>query len=163
MATEMWQVDAFASGPFTGNPAAVLVVDQMPSDDWMQSIATENNLSETAFCTPEDTGGGAPVWQLRWFTPAAEVDLCGHATLATTHVLYQQRLLEPDEPARFETRSGRLVGRQRGETLWLDFPATGRPVAGPGRPPAPALGIDPDSVTFTEHPGSTPWSSSRTR
>ena len=146
---EMWQVDAFASGPFTGNPAAVLVLDEAASEDWMQAVAAENNLSETAFCVPSQPDDSGPVWGLRWFTPAAEVDLCGHATLATAHVLFELGSVGPDRAASFDTRSGRLAARRSGSTIWLDFPAT---PAVPTPPPddlVPALGIDPARVEFT--------------
>src|SRR6478672_960020 len=100
---EMWQVDAFASGPFTGNPAAVLVLDEPAPEDWMQAVATENNLSETAFCVPAQPDESGPVWRLRWFTPTAEVELCGHATLATAHVLFELGIVGAEKTASFET------------------------------------------------------------
>ena len=113
------QVDAFADRPFAGNPAAVCVLDAPREPGWMQSVATEMNLSETAFLERQDDGGYA----LRWFTPACEVDLCGHATLASAHVLWQDGHLAPDAEARFQTRSGLLTARRDGEWIWLDFPA----------------------------------------
>ncbi len=118
MGIELYQVDAFADGPFTGNPAAVCPLDGPADEGWMQRVAMENNLSETAFCWPED---GA--LRLRWFTPAAEVDLCGHATLATSHVLWETGRLGASEPARFLSRSGPLGAVRRGELIELDFPA----------------------------------------
>ena len=92
------QVDAFTSEPFTGNPAAVCVLPEPAAEDWMQKVAREMNLSETAFL--DRTGDG---FNLRWFTPAAEVDLCGHATLAAAHVLWEMDHLPLDTPARFFT------------------------------------------------------------
>ena len=120
-------VDAFADRPFTGNPAAVCVLDEPAPEEWMQALALEMNLSETAYLTP---GGGA--WGLRWFTPEVEIDLCGHATLASAHVLFETGRLAPAEPAEFDTRSGRLIVRhrasngasQRGDGYVMDFPAT---------------------------------------
>ncbi|WP_145419086.1 PhzF family phenazine biosynthesis protein [Planctomycetes bacterium K23_9] len=104
----IWQVDAFANAPFTGNPAAVCLLPQYPSDQWMQNVAAEMNLAETAFVVPTDD---AEVFHLRWFTPAIEVDLCGHATIAAAHVLFQQNKVGTDAVIRFQTRSGELACR----------------------------------------------------
>ena len=109
------QVAAFAEGPFEGNPAAVCSLDAWLPDALMQSIAAENNLSETAFVVGADGCYG-----LRWFTPSCEVDLCGHATLAAAHVVFQQD--QGQEQIRFESRSGDLLVRRRGERFTLDFP-----------------------------------------
>ena len=113
----LYQLDAFTDRPFGGNPAAVCPLDEWLPDDVMQSIALENNLSETAFYVPEGDG-----FRLRWFTPEIEVDLCGHATLATGALI-----LEKLDPARekvsFETRSGTLGVRRNGDMLVMDFPA----------------------------------------
>ena len=116
----IWQVDAFADAPFTGNPAAVCVLDEYPSDNWLQSVASEMNLSETAFVVPD---AEPESFRLRWFTPMAEVDLCGHATLASAHVLLEQQTVS-GQRIRFQTRSGELVCEQRGKQIMLDFPAT---------------------------------------
>ena len=114
-------VDAFAERPFEGNPAAVCVLDAPAPDDWMQALAVEMNLSETAFVVPEADG----TYTLRWFTPAHEEDLCGHATLATAHVLYETGRLGADDEARFDTRSGRLAVRAEPDGIYMmDFPAT---------------------------------------
>jgi len=114
------QVDAFTRRPFAGNPAAVFVVDEFPADEIMQQVACEMNLSETAFVQPVN----ASEWHLRWFTPTAEVDLCGHATLATAHVLFEQKLVAPGETARFHTLSGMLrVRRMDDGKLEMDFPS----------------------------------------
>lgn len=110
-----FQVDAFASRPFQGNPAAVMPLDRWPSDDVMQAIAAENNLAETAFLVPSERDDAD--FDLRWFTPTVEVDLCGHATLASAHVVMEGGAV------RFATRSGILSVERRGEMLWLDLPA----------------------------------------
>ncbi|MEE2937929.1 MAG: PhzF family phenazine biosynthesis protein [Planctomycetota bacterium] len=120
----VWQVDAFATEAFTGNPAAVCLLNEYPADRWLQNVASEMNLSETAFVVPTDQPGH---FHLRWFTPAAEVDLCGHATLATAHVLYQAGYASKDQVIHFRTRSGELPCRQTGDLISLDFPVT--PVA----------------------------------
>lgn len=116
------QVDAFTDRPFAGNPAAVCVLDGPRDDTWMQAVAREMNLSETAFLHPEGSDPGS--YRLRWFTPNVEVDLCGHATLATSHVLWTEGHLPKDTPARFHTRSGLLTAEYRDGWITLDFPAT---------------------------------------
>jgi len=117
MKIPIYQVDAFALGPFSGNPAAVCPLDAWLDDDTMQSIAAENNLSETAFIVARATG-----YDLRWFTPAIEVDLCGHATLAAAYVVLNH--LQPDlDWVAFETKSGKLIVTRNGERLSMDFPA----------------------------------------
>jgi PhzF family phenazine biosynthesis protein len=113
------QIDAFTDQPFRGNPAAVCLLDRERDTAWMQSVGAEMNLSETAFLLPRGSD-----WSLRWFTPAAEVDLCGHATLASAHALWQEKLLQPSDTARFHTRSGLLTAARDGEWIELDFPAT---------------------------------------
>jgi PhzF family phenazine biosynthesis protein len=118
MAIRIVQVDAFTNKAFAGNPAAVCVLPQPVPDEWMRNVAQEMNLSETAFLTPHDGG-----FRLRWFTPAVEVDLCGHATVASAHVLWQDGHLQPGQQARFHTRSGLLLADQRGDWIELDFPA----------------------------------------
>ena len=118
----LYQVDAFASEVFRGNPAAVCLFDAWPADDVMQAVAEENNLSETAFVVPDETG--AADYGLRWFTPKAEVDLCGHATLATAWVLFFERGHMADTVT-FSTKSGILaVARGADGVLTMDFPAT---------------------------------------
>jgi PhzF family phenazine biosynthesis protein len=118
MAIRIVQVDAFTNRPFAGNPAAVCVLQEPKSDQWMRDVAREMNLSETAFLTPQNGG-----YNLRWLTPAVEVDLCGHATVASAHVLWQDGHLPEGQQARFHTRSGLLTADQRGEWIELDFPA----------------------------------------
>jgi PhzF family phenazine biosynthesis protein len=118
MAQEIFQVDAFTDKPFSGNPAAVCVLPQEGDEHWMQNLATEMNLSETAFLYQQNDG-----YNLRWFTPAAEVDLCGHATLACAHILWETGLLVPDQQARFFTRSGLLTAQRQDNWIQLDFPS----------------------------------------
>jgi PhzF family phenazine biosynthesis protein len=112
------QVDAFTAQPFTGNPAAVCVLSAPQPDAWMQAVALEMNLSETAFLIKQAEG-----YDLRWFTPTTEVDLCGHATLASAHVLWSEGHLSPQAEARFQTRSGLLTACRRGDWIELNFPA----------------------------------------
>lgn len=118
MPTLLHVCDAFTSTPFRGNPAAVCLLECPRGEDWMQNVASELNLSETAFLSPQGEG-----FSLRWFTPVTEVDLCGHATLASAHVLWQTGSLHLDESARFHTRSGLLTCRRDGELIAMDFPA----------------------------------------
>lgn len=135
------QADAFTDRPFGGNPAAVCLLPEPREASWMQDVAREMNLSETAFLHPEADG-----YRLRWFTPAVEVDLCGHATLASAHVLWEAGRLRPDQPARFATRSGPLTAWRQGEWIEMDFPA--KPPEPAAAPPglAAALGITPRAV-----------------
>lgn len=118
MSQSLIQVDAFTDRAFGGNPAAVLVLAREAEAAWMQAVASEMNLSETAFVTPEKDG-----FRLRWFTPRVEVDLCGHATLAAAHVLWENGVLPLTAPARFHTRSGLLTATREGSWIQLDFPA----------------------------------------
>lgn len=112
------QVDAFADRPFAGNPAAVCILDGPRDEEWMRNVAMEMNLSETAFLHRAEDG-----WHLRWFTPSVEVALCGHATLASAHVLWQEGHLPPDAQARFHTLSGVLTADREDGWITLDFPA----------------------------------------
>ncbi|HEX7101777.1 MAG TPA: PhzF family phenazine biosynthesis protein [Nitrolancea sp.] len=118
MGQRVVQVDAFTSEPFRGNPAGVCVLEHPAEAEWMQLVAREMNLSETAFVVPNETG-----FHLRWFTPATEVDLCGHATLASAHVLWEDGHLALDRQVRFETLSGILTAERDGDWIELDFPA----------------------------------------
>lgn len=119
MTLPLFQVDAFTNRPFLGNPAGVVLLDAPRPDAWMLNLAREMNLSETAFLLPE-----GEVYRLRWFTPTVEVTLCGHATLASAHILWEQGRLSADQCAAFETLSGRLTA-ERTPDGWiaLDFPA----------------------------------------
>ncbi len=118
MGTPIYHVDAFTGRAFGGNPAGVCLLPGPVSERWMGRVAAEMNLSETAFLVPDDDG-----YRLRWFTPAVEVDLCGHATLASAHVLWETERLRPGEEARFHTWSGLLTARQSGDGIEMDFPA----------------------------------------
>ena len=133
-----FQVDAFAERPFTGNPAAVCLLDAALDETLMQSIAAEMNLSETAFVLPRDSG-----FELRWFTPLVEVDLCGHATLASAHVLWEQRVVAADDPILFRTRSGELECTRQDDRIVLDFPATPPEPVESSPELAAALGTEP--------------------
>lgn len=118
MKTPILQVDAFTKEAFRGNPAAVCILQQPADERWMQHVALEMNLSETAFLWPE-----ADHFRLRWFTPTVEVDLCGHATLASAHALWESATVPPFEPIRFQTRSGELRAERGGDLIYLDLPA----------------------------------------
>ena len=146
MAIPIFQVDAFTSEPFKGNPAGVCLLRGPAEDAWMQSVAAEMNLAETAFPLAEGDG-----FRLRWFTPKVEVKLCGHATLATAHILWEQGIVPAGREARFQTLSGLLTARRDGDLVELDFPA---------RPPLPkapdwaeavvgALGIKPTAIVLS--------------
>ncbi len=111
------QIDAFTSEPFKGNPAAVCFMDGARDDRWMANVAAEMNLAETAFLSRRDDG-----WNLRWFTPAVEVDLCGHATLASAHAIWSENV-SSDAVLRFHTKSGVLTAARDGDFIELDFPA----------------------------------------
>jgi PhzF family phenazine biosynthesis protein len=134
----IFHVDAFTDKPFKGNPAAVCILPEAFDEEWMQNVAMEMNLSETAFLHQEENG-----FNLRWFTPTVEVDLCGHATLASAHVLWESGILKPVEAARFHTRSGLLTAKRKEGWIELDFPAEPEEEA-----PAPselvkAIGVSP--------------------
>lgn len=135
------QVDAFTDRPFAGNPAGVCVLNGPEDAGWMQQIASEMNLAETAFLYQEDEE-----YHLRWFTPTVEVDLCGHATLASAHVLWADGHLSSGEQARFRTLSGLLTADQRGDWIELDFPA--EPASDVESPAylVEALGVEPVNV-----------------
>lgn len=138
MGITIHQVDAFADKPFSGNPAAVCVLPAPGDERWMQNVAAEMNLSETAFLHRERDG-----YRLRWFTPVVEVALCGHASLASAHVLWETRQLPSAAPARFQTKSGLLTCVRNGDGIEMDFPAR---IAEPADAPvglAEALGVRP--------------------
>ncbi len=136
----IYQVDAFTSAVFSGNPAAICPLENWLSDEHLQAIARENNLSETAFFVRRGDG-----FDLRWFTPGCEVDLCGHATLASAYVLFHE-LKEPGDTLRFGTKSGELLVRRDGDRLVMDFPS--RPPQSVQADPAlvPALGGTPVEI-----------------
>ncbi len=131
MPVRIVQVDAFTDRAFAGNPAAVCILQQSRPDEWMRNVAREMNLSETAFLVPCDAG-----YNLRWFTPAVEVDLCGHATLASAHVLWEDGHLPPGRQVRFHTRSGLLTADRAGVWIEMDFPAK---IAAPAAAPPELL------------------------
>ena len=142
----IWQVDAFAARPFAGNPAAICLLESPRDAEWMQQVAAEMNLSETAFVVP---AGRPNEFHLRWFTPAVEVDLCGHATLGAAHTLIEQERVDPSRPILFQTRSGCLSCQRDGASIRMDFPAT--PPSGSVDPATignleAALGITVDAV-----------------
>ncbi len=130
------QVDAFSAKPFGGNPAAVCVLAHAADKKWMHHVAREMNLSETAFLFRHDDA-----WNLRWFTPAVEVELCGHATLASAHVLWEEGHLPAGAQARFDTKSGRLTADRRGEWIEMDFPTQATQPAPPPDSLLEALGV----------------------
>jgi PhzF family phenazine biosynthesis protein len=136
MTQTIHQVDAFTDRPFRGNPAAVCILERPAPEQWMQSVALEMNLSETAFVHPS-----GDAWGLRWFTPAVEVELCGHATLAAAHVLWETQKLLADAIARFDTKSGRLTAARHGTQIELDFPARQAVIGDPPPGLIDALGV----------------------
>ena len=135
------QVDAFTDRPFAGNPAGVCVLSGPADAGWMQQVASEMNLAETAFLYREDAG-----YHLRWFTPTVEVDLCGHATLASAHVLWSDGYLASGEQARFRTLSGWLTADQHGDWIELNFPAEPASDVEPPEYLPEALGVEPVNV-----------------
>lgn len=134
-------VDAFTDHPFSGNPAAVCVLDRPLPDRRMQQIAAEMNLSETAFLLPE-----GDAFRLRWFTPLVEVELCGHATLASAHALWESGRLPADAVARFQTRSGLLTAKGSANGIALDFPSVPPQTVEPPAGLIEALGVTPQNV-----------------
>lgn len=137
----IFQIDAFTDRPFAGNPAAVCILPQARDNRWMQNVATEMNLSETAFLLKQRDG-----YNLRWFTPEVEVDLCGHATLASAHILWETARLESRAMARFHTRSGLLTAQLKGDWIELDFPAEPAKPATASDNLSRALGVAPKFV-----------------
>lgn len=140
MKIKQFQVDAFASRVFEGNPAAVCPLESWLDDDLLQSIAEENNLSETAFFVPTAKG-----FSLRWFTPTKEVALCGHATLATAHVIFES-LGFSESTITFETLSGNLFVKKHGDSLQMDFPASSLITCDISEALVNALGVRPEEV-----------------
>jgi predicted PhzF superfamily epimerase YddE/YHI9 len=135
------QIDAFTDRAFAGNPAAVCLLEQPAAADWMQNVAAEMNLAETAFVCPIEGGFG-----LRWFTPAVEVDLCGHATLAAAHALWSEQRADGPKPIRFFTNSGWLSASRIGNLIELDFPATPATAERPSSELLSALQVQPTFV-----------------
>ena len=145
METSIFKVDAFTDKPFSGNPAGVCILSEPRDEHWMQSIAREMNLSETAFLLSK-----AEEYSLRWFTPAVEVNLCGHATLASAHILFQKGLVKQEETIRFDTRSGLLSATKKDDWIELDFPK--QPVIESSPPPGlvESLGVKPKFIGKNE-------------
>ncbi|MBO0857897.1 MAG: PhzF family phenazine biosynthesis protein [Chloracidobacterium sp.] len=144
LAIPILHIDAFTSEAFKGNPAAVCLLDEPLPAEWMQNVAAEMNLPETAFVAPRQDGG----FDLRWFTPAIEVPLCGHATLASAHALWEAGRLAEDKEARFHTLSGWLIASRNGERIEMDFPALSADKAELPRSVEEALKIEPQAVFF---------------
>jgi PhzF family phenazine biosynthesis protein len=138
MGITIYQVDAFTDTPFSGNPAAVCILPEAAEEEWMQKVAREMNLSETAFLFGEEDG-----YRLRWFTPTEEEDLCGHATLASAHILWEENLLQQDEEAKFLTRSGILRAKQKDGWIELNFPDEAGQETSPPDGLIEALGVHP--------------------
>jgi PhzF family phenazine biosynthesis protein len=138
-------VDAFTDRPFAGNPAAVCLLDGERDAAWMQAVAAEMNLSETAFVRSQADG-----FRLRWFTPKIEVDLCGHATLASAHALWTTASVPPGKPIQFHTKSGVLTATQSGDLIELDFPATPAIACDAPRGLLEAFGVNADLVGRTK-------------
>jgi PhzF family phenazine biosynthesis protein len=145
MTQQITQVDSFTNTPFSGNPAGVCVLPGPGKALWMQQVAREMNLAETAFLYRRDDG-----FSLRWFTPTVEVDLCGHATLASAHVLWEEGYLKPEQQARFHTRSGLLTAERKGDWIEMDFPATPAQPADAPDDLLQALGVEPRFVGLSQ-------------
>ena len=142
MSIRIFQVDAFTDRPFSGNPAAVCLLEHAMPDEWMLQLAQEMNLSETAFLLSLETS-----YSLRWFTPTIEVRLCGHATLASAHVLFEQGIIPKDQTAHFSTLSGNLFAQYTSQGIELNFPSMStQPVSKDLTTMMKALGVEPLSV-----------------
>lgn len=113
----IYQVDAFTDAPFKGNPAGVMILDTLPSEEWMQNMAAEMNLSETAFVAPNNSG-----YDIRFFTPTVEIALCGHATLASAHIMYQLEVVSPEDTIHFNAKGGKLEITKDGDFISMTFP-----------------------------------------
>ena len=148
----IYTVDAFTDTPFKGNPAAVCLLDAPQSVEWMLNVAAEMNLAETAFLVERTNAGNNDGYDLRWFTPTVEIPLCGHATLASAHILWQTGKLPADATARFHTMSGWLTAQRVGDLIELDFPAlASHPAELPDEVIA-ALGAQPVRATLLKDP-----------
>jgi PhzF family phenazine biosynthesis protein len=145
MAIPLYQVDAFTSKAFCGNPAAVVILSKKMPDVWMQAVAKEMNLSETAFLLSKQDG-----FNLRWFTPKKEVDLCGHATLASAHILFEKNYLQPSAIAKFNTLSGTLIAKTSDRWIELDFPKLSLIPIAVNDQISQALGFSPKNVFETD-------------
>jgi PhzF family phenazine biosynthesis protein len=148
MSMPLLHIDAFTAEAFRGNPAAVCLLDAPRADLWMQQVAAEMNLSETAFVEPRADG-----FHLRWFTPVAEVNLCGHATLATAHALWETGRLPKTEIARFHTRSGVLTAAHDGQWIELNFPVVAPEAVAPPAGLIEGLGLAATDVRYVGRGG----------
>lgn len=146
MSQIIYQVDSFTKVPFKGNPAGVCLLDKAADADWMRNVAAEMNLSETAFLFPEKDA-----FNLRWFTPTVEVEMCGHATLASAHILWEQGVLEIDREARFDTLSGLLTAKKIGKKIELNFPSTPAKECPPPKGLLEALGAEAEFVGMNKY------------
>jgi PhzF family phenazine biosynthesis protein len=146
---KIFQVDSFTDEPFKGNPAGVCLLDRERPDSWLQSVAMEMNLSETAFLLESDTS-----FNLRWFTPKTEVSLCGHGTLASAHVLWEEGIVDGEAPAVFDTQSGRLICKLASQWIQMEFPARSvEPTAIPSGL-VESLGLEGREVQVSKYEGS---------
>ncbi len=146
MSLKIFTVDAFTDRNFAGNPAAVCLLDENLDDELMKNIAAEMNLSETAFVKKENRE-----YNLRWFTPKVEVELCGHATLASAHILWEEKLLPKDADAEFNTLSGQLIVKNIKDEYEMNFPASKVSGSEFNAELINALGVEPVSLAETEH------------
>lgn len=137
----LFQVDSFTDQPFKGNPAGVCLLSEKHPEEWMRAVAAEMNLSETAFVMKRGED-----FDLRWFTPTVEIDLCGHATLATAHILWEKGIVAEDREIRFQTRSGLLTIKKNWEWIEMNFPARSYRAAAENEGVVDALGANPDEV-----------------
>ncbi len=143
---KLYQVDSFTDEPFKGNPAGVCLLDKEMPDEWMQNIAMEMNLSETAFITP-----GNGYWNIRYFTPTSEIPLCGHATLGSAHLMFETGVVPKKSEIVFLSKAGRLIVKYSDQWLIMNFPAyESHPVAVPREAEA-LLGIRPSELYMTDH------------
>ena len=149
----IYTVDAFTDVPFKGNPAAVCLLDAPPSAEWMLNVAAEMNLAETAFLVPRPNAGNEDAgYDLRWFTPTVEIPLCGHATLASAHILWETGRLKADATARFHTLSGWLSAQRVGDLIELDFPALASHSTELPEEIVAALGLRPERAVLLKDP-----------
>ncbi|MEO8665225.1 MAG: PhzF family phenazine biosynthesis protein [Ignavibacteria bacterium] len=144
---KIFTVDAFTDKKFSGNPAGVCLLNENKDDGWLLNVAAEMNLSETAFVKKIDEG-----FSLRWFTPKVEVELCGHATLASSHILWQEKILKPDEEAVFHTEyKGILTAKKNGDEIVLNFPINPPSKSADNPDLEKALGVKPVYLGMTDH------------
>jgi PhzF family phenazine biosynthesis protein len=141
MGIPLYQVDAFTSEPFRGNPAGICLLESDASDDWMQAVAAEMNLSETAFLVKRDDA-----WHIRYFTPEVEIPLCGHTTVASAHVLWSEGIVADSQPVHFSAKGGEFIGTREDGRITIDFPAHTCDEAQPPVGLSDAIGATPASA-----------------